>query len=254
VLGERQLSLLRDPEWELGGADLVWRRGVFYLHVTQSQEAPDPSPAPPVGGTLGIDLGIVNLATESGGQHFSGQQVHMVRDRYHLRHQRLQQCGTRNAKRRIRRTGQREARFQRHVNHGISKALVQKAAVTRKALALEDLSGIRERTTVRRVQRYERHSWAFFQLCHHITYRAAWAGIPVVLVDPRNTSRTCPRCGYCSKGNRTSQAVFACTNPTLPCGFTGDADHIGAINPAARAAAQIQWAALNQPMASLRKG
>src|SRR5262249_19789190 len=92
------------------------------------------------------------------------------------------------------------------------------------------LNGIRERTTVRRANRYERHSWAFFQLRQYITYKAAWAGIPLFLVDPRDTSRTCPRCGYCSKDNRKSQAEFACTNPNHLCAFTEHADHVGAIN------------------------
>jgi hypothetical protein len=60
VLGERQLALLRDPAWEIGGADLVRRRGVYYLHVAQSREALDPAPTPPAGGgVLGVDLGIV---------------------------------------------------------------------------------------------------------------------------------------------------------------------------------------------------
>jgi putative transposase len=256
VLGERQLTMLRDPAWAIGGADLVWRRDAYYLHVTQRKEASDPVPALAAGGVLGVlgvDLGIVNLATDSEGQQFSGQQVHVVRARYHLRRHRLQKCGTRNAKRRIRRMGQREARFQKDTNHCISKALVTKAVVARKALALEDLSGIRERTTVRRAHRYERHAWAFFQLRTFLTYKAAWAGIPVVLVDPRNTSRTGPRCGYCSKDNRKSQAVFACTNPTRHYGFTAHADHVGAINVAERATVQ-QWAAVNRPMASPREG
>jgi IS605 OrfB family transposase len=254
VLGERQDTWLRDPTWEIGGADLVWRRGVYYLHVTQRQQAPDPSPAPAPSahGALGVDLGIVNLATDSEGEHFTGERVHTVRARYHLRRQRLQTCGTRNAKRRIRRMGRREARFQKDTNHCISKKLVQKAVVARKALALEDLSGIRERTTLRRVNRYERHAWAFFQLRTYITYKAAWAGLSVVLVDPRNTSRTCPRCGYCSKDNRRSQAVFACTNPNTPCAFAGSADHVGAINISRRA--ENQWGAVNWPMASPRKG
>jgi putative transposase len=171
-----------------------------------------------------------------------------VRNWYHLRRQRLQKCGTRNAKRRIRRMGRREARFQQDTNHCISKKLVQKAVVARKALALEDLTGIRARTTVRRANRYERHSWAFFQLRQYITYKAAWAGVPVYLVDPKNTSRTCPVCGYISKDNRKSQAAFACTNPDIPCSFTEHADYVGAINISRKA--EHQWAAVNRPMAS----
>jgi IS605 OrfB family transposase len=239
VLGTRQYTMLVDPAWEVGRADLVWCAGVYYLHLTQSREAPPE--AEPDGGTLGVDLGIANLATDSEGEHFTGKIVHLVRTRYHLRRQRLQKMGTRNAKRRIRRMGQREARFQRDTNQRISKKLVQKATVARKALALEDLPGIRERTTVRRVHRYERHSWAFFQLRAHIAYKAAWAGVPVHLVDPRNTSRTCSACGHCEKANRKSQAEFLCQR----CGFAANADYNAALNISRK-----QWVAVNRPMAS----
>jgi putative transposase len=239
VLGARQNAMLVDPAWEVGGADLVCRGGVYYLHITQTREAP--TEAQPDGGTLGVDLGIVNLATDSEGEHFTGAIIHLVRARYHLRRQRLQKVGTRNAKRRIRRMGRREARFQRDTNHVISKRLVQKAAVSRKAIALEDLSGIRERTTVRREHRYERHSWAFFQLREFITYKAAWAGVPVHLVDPRNTSRTCSACGHCEKANRKSQAEFLCQR----CGLAANADENAALNISRK-----QWAAVNRPMAS----
>src|SRR5215510_7182291 len=117
LLGARQHEMLVDPAWEIGGADLVWRRGVYYLHVTQSREAP-PETAPE-GGTLGVDLGIANLATDSEGEHFTGAMIHVVRNRYHLRRQRLQRCGTKNAKRRLVRTRRREARFQSDANHCI---------------------------------------------------------------------------------------------------------------------------------------
>lgn len=239
VLGARQHELLVDPAWEIGGADLVWRRGIYYLHITQRREAPPETE--PDGGTLGVDLGIVNLATDSEGEHFTGAMIHHVRNRYHLRRQRLQKCGTKNAKRRLVRNRRREARFQSDTNHCISKKLVQKAVVSRKALALEDLSGIRERTTVRREHRYERHSWAFFQLRQYITYKAAWAGVLVHLVDPRNTSRTCSACGHCEKANRKSQASFLCQR----CGFAANADYNAALN-----ISRIQWAAVNRPMAA----
>jgi putative transposase len=246
VLGERQRAMLKDAAWEIGGADLVWRRGIFYLHVTASREAPDPSPAPHAGGTLGVDLGIVNLATDSEGQRFTGARIHVARTRYHAHRQRLQACGTRSAKQRLRRVAGREARFQKDTNHCISKTLVTKALVARKALALEDLSGIRERTTVRRAHRYERHAWAFFQLRVYIAYKAAWAGILVFLVDPRNTSRTCSRCGHCDKANRKSQAEFSCQR----CGYGANAD----VNAAINIARLGERAAVNQPIVSPRKG
>src|SRR6185437_1390046 len=180
----------------------------------------------PDGGTLGVDLGIVNLATDSEGETFSGAKVKHARQRYHTRRQRLQKANTKNAKRRLRKNAGRERRFQKDVNHCISKALVHKAVVSCKALALEDLSGIRERTTVRHEQRYERHSWAFYQLRQFLTYKAAWAGVPLHLVDPRNTSRTCSVCGHCEKANRKSQESFLCQR----CGFELNADYNAAIN------------------------
>ena len=239
LLGARQHAMLVDTVWEVGGADVVWRAGVYYLNVTQSREAPPDQE--PDGGTLGIDLGIVNLATDSDGEHFTGAVIRIVRNRYRLRRQRLQNCGSRNAKRRIRRMGQREARFQKDVNHCISKQLVQKAAVARKAIALEDLSGIRERTTVQRAHRYVRRSWAFFQLRQYISYKAAQARIPVRLVDPTNTSRTCSACGHCEKANRKSQAEFLCQR----CGFAANADYNAAINISRK-----EWVAVNRPLAS----
>jgi IS605 OrfB family transposase len=242
LLGARQHALLIDPAWALGGAELVWRRGIYYLHITQSREAPEPpAQSAPASGTLGVDLGIVNLATDSEGATFSGALIHRVRMRYLQRRQRLQQVGTKNAKRRLRAQAGQERRFQQDVNHCISKTLVKKAAVSRKALALEDLSGIRARVTVRREHRYERHSWAFFQLRQYISYKAAWAGVPVGLVDPRNTSRTCSACGHCEKANRRSQAEFLCQR----CGLMLNADVNAAINISRK-----QWAVVTQPLAS----
>lgn len=245
ILGARQHAMLVDPAWQIGGADLVWRSSVYFLHVTQSRETPEPPEGEPGGEALGVDLGIVNLATDSDGEHFTGAQVQTVRARYHLRRQRLQKVGTKNARRRLRQRRRREARFQRDVNHQISKRLVHKAVASCKAIAVEDLTGIRERTTVRHEHRYARHSWAFFQLRQSITYKAAWAGVPIYLVDPHNTSRTCSQCGHCEKANRKSQESFLCQR----CGVALNADENAAINISRK-----QWVAVNRPMAATRAG
>ena len=223
ILGKRQHDMLIDPAWTLGSADLVWRNGTYYLHLTQSTDTPQ---VRETDSAIGVDLGIVNLATDSEGHTFTGTKVHEVRSRYHKRRQELQRVGTRSAKRRLKKFSGREKRFQKEINHKISKTLVHKAVVSRKALALEDLTGIRERTTVRRENRYERHSWAFYQLRRYIAYKAAWASVEVRFVDSRNTSRTCSECGHCEKANRQSQASFRCKQ----CGFCLNADVNAAIN------------------------
>mgnify|MGYP001014053669 CR=1 FL=1 len=142
--------------------------------------------------------------------------------------QALQAKGTRSAKRHLKRLAGMEARFRRNTNHVISKRIVTKAEGTARAIALEDLKGIRDRVTVRKGQRARHGSWAFHQLRAFIEYKAERAGVPVIAVDPRNTSRTCPKldCGHCDKHNRPSQAEFRC----VACGFVSHADHVGAVN------------------------
>ena len=237
--GKHQHDMLVDPAWEIGSADLVWRRGVYYLNVTQHKDAPEETDTDE---TLGVDLGIVNLATDSDGHTFTGAKVHEVRMRYHKRRQILQKVGTRSAKRRLKKMSGQERRFQKDTNHSIAKTLVKKAARTRKALALEDLTGIRDRTMVRREHRYERHSWAFYQLSKYIAYKATWASVPVRFVDPAYTSQTCSRCGHCERANRQSQASFLCKQ----CGFCCNADINAAIN--------ISRAAVKQPLATSVRG
>ena len=77
--------------------------------------------------------------------------------------------------------------------------------------------------------------WAFFQLRTFVEYKAKLAGVPVVAVDPRNTSRTCPECGHCEKANRKSQSEFECR----VCGHRSHADLVGARNVGSRARASV---------------
>lgn len=56
--------------------------------------------------------------------------------------------------------------------------------------------------------------------------KAEWAGRELIAVNPRNTSRTCSRCGHCAKENRVTQAVFRCT----ACGHAAHADVNAAVN------------------------
>ena len=110
-----------------GQCDLVYRQGKFYLYATVDL------PETPLGGVtdfLGVDLGIVHLATDSDGTTYSGEPVETVRRRHHRNRQRLQRKGTKGAKKRLRKLSGREARFRTHTNHVISKAIVASAKDT----------------------------------------------------------------------------------------------------------------------------
>jgi IS605 OrfB family transposase len=223
--GPRQLELLRGQR---GEADLCYVRGAFYLLVACAVETPEPRAVQDV---LGVDLGLVNLATDSDGERHTGEVVERKRRTYAHRRRNLQRKGTHSAKRKLRHLKGKQARFQRNENHRISKRLVQKAQDTARAIALEELGGLRERVTVRRPQRARHANWSYAQLRQYIAYKAERAGVPVVLVDPRGTSRSCPRCGHCDQANRRTQERFSC----VVCGYAGLADHIAAQNIRARA-------------------
>ena len=118
-----------------GQADLLYRKGIFYLAVTLDV----PTPAPDeTADTLGVDLGIVNLATDSEGETFSGEHVEKVRTRHHALRGRLQKRGTKNAKRHLKKLAGSEARFRKNTNHVISKRIVAKAKSNEQGIAIEE--------------------------------------------------------------------------------------------------------------------
>lgn len=212
-----------------GQADLVLRDGRFFLFVTI--DLPSPPEIEPTG-ALGVDLGIVEIATDSDGHSYSGEPVKSVRCRTKRIRALLQSKGTKSARRHLKKIRHRQSRFVRNTNHVISKQLVERAATTGRALALEDLKGIRERSNgFSRELRWLMGNWAFDQLAQFVRYKAEAAGVPVVFVDPRNTSRTCSACGHCDKANRKSQSQFLC----LQCGLDTNADFNAALNIWARA-------------------
>lgn len=221
-----------------GQVDLLHRNGTFYLALTV--DAPEPVPDDPVG-TLGVDLGMVNLATDSDGDGFCGEAAEKSRARYERIRRKLQKAGTKSAKKHLKKVAGKEKRFKRDANHVASKAIVNKAKATGRALALEDLRHLRERITVRRSQRSRHGKWAYNQLRSFIEYKATLAGVKIFFVDPRNTSRACSECGHCERANRKSQAEFVCKS----CGHAAPADVNAAVNIAARAAVSQPTVAVN---------
>jgi hypothetical protein len=130
------LELVRTRQ---GESDLVYRKGKWYLLVTCNIDEPAPEDFDAI---LGVDLGIVNLATDSDGETHSGTQVEQLRIRHQQRRDRLQAVGTRSAKRRLKKNARKQRRFQANINHCIAKHIVTKAKGTQRSIALEDLTGI----------------------------------------------------------------------------------------------------------------
>ncbi|SMC54999.1 transposase, IS605 OrfB family, central region [Lentzea albidocapillata] len=228
IVGDpRHLALLRSRP-AIGETDLLHRDGVWLLHAVI--DSPQAARREPVNGFLGVDLGIVNIATTSDGDRTSGARLNRYRKRQLRLRKRLQAKKTSSARRLLNKRRRKEARFAADVNHRISKTIVAEAERTGRGIAVEELTGIRARVRLRKPQRATLHCWAFAQLGQFLTYKARRAGVVMVQVDPAYTSQTCHACGYVDKRNRRSQAVFHCGR----CDFVGHADHNAALNIAAR--------------------
>jgi putative transposase len=216
-----------------GQADLIYKNGTFFLMIVV--DLPEDTLIDFEEEFLGVDLGIVNIATTSDGKTYSGDKCTEIREHFSKLKSIYLKVGTYSAKQHLRKISGRERRFKKDVNHCISKEIVQIAKDTNRSIAMEDLSGIRERTTVRKAERDKHSKWAFSELRNFIEYKAKLAGVLVQLVDPRNTSRQCSLCGYTSKKNRKSQADFVC----LECGHTENADYNASKNIAFRAVVNL---------------
>ncbi|MFE2063457.1 RNA-guided endonuclease InsQ/TnpB family protein [Streptomyces sp. NPDC059467] len=224
-----------------GESDLVRRGGKWFLIATC--DIPDPQVYEPVD-WIGVDRGIVNLATTSDGANYQGRGLSRYRGWQARKRAELQQKQTRSATRRLVRRARKEKRHATHVNHRISKEIVSVAQRTGRGIAVEELGGIRERVRLRRDQRGTLSSWPFHQLGQHLAYKARKAGVPFLEVDARHTSQRCPRCGHTERANRPGRDHFRCRR----CGLAGPADVVAGVN--VRDRARSAWVFVTAPAPS----
>lgn len=202
------------------------RDGQYFIHIQVKDEAPQPIKSEKV---IGVDFGRREITHTSNGEKWDGKQIQQVRDKYSRVRASLQKKatkGTRSTRRRARRLLKqlqgRERRFQTWLNHNISKQIVQSAIATKSAVAIEDLTGIRERANSKprnKVERFRSNSWAFYQLRQFLEYKGLQFGIEIVAVPPAWSSQTCHKCLHI--GLR-SEKSFKCVNQL--CLWHGDSD------------------------------
>jgi IS605 OrfB family transposase len=239
-IGNYQLALLKGQSPTAATLNKT-KQGDYYINIcvdlpTQPNgKTPKASAASVSRAVIGVDLGRRDIATTSTGKSWSGKQIQTTRDRYSKVRANVQSKRTRNSRRLLRRLSGREHRFQKWLNHNISKQLVQEAKQFNAALAFEDLTNIRESLNQKprsKTERRKTNNWAFYQLRLFVGYKANIAGVPVVFVPSAYTSQTCSRCRHIhpvkGKSYRNGK-LFKCGH----CGFEHDADQNAANNIAA---------------------
>lgn len=179
------------------------KKGIWYALLSVSMEVPD---AVSVAQWIGVDRGQNNIAVaalpKGFGKFWKGGRVKNMRRQSQRTRKKLQE--TKQLKE-VKRLEQRERRTMTHINHVISKELVQFAKDFGMGLRFEDLSGIRQTSKQRKKNKSDagnnRDSWAFYQLEQFTRYKAIRAGVPVESIPAAYTSKSDHRNGVIGKRN-----------------------------------------------------
>ncbi len=216
----------------------------WYVAIQTEREVPEP--AHTSNSAVGIDLGVTRFAALSNGDFINGANAFKEHQKRLAFYQRCMarkvtfSSNWRKAKAKVSRLQRKIASVRNDMLHKSSTMISKNHAF----VAMEDLRitnmtasakgtvespgrNVRAKSILNR--RVLDQGWGEFR--RQLAYKLKWAGGILVLVDPRDTSRTCAHCGHASRDNRQSQAVFRCA----ACGHTANADTNAAINILRRA-------------------
>ena len=213
---QRQLLAWGKPK----EAELICRKGKWFFNLALQRKVVYKKTGP----VMGVDVGENNLAATSTGKIWGGGEIRSDRDQHLNQRRRTQRCGSKSARQQRRQVSGTEQRHMRHVNHQVSNEIVAEAVrIGARAIAMEDLTDIRERIRAGTRVRARLHRWAFRQLQDLVAYKAAELGIATVFVDPAYSSKTCYPCG---RIGRRVRHRFTCDY----CGHRGHSDVNAACN------------------------
>lgn len=210
----KKYAYLTKFKGEYTNARLIIKKDLAFLHIQVK--------TPKISSTkqenikvLGIDRGVLNVASCSDNTFFNSKKMRNVKGKIQHLKSKLQHLGTRSAKRKLRKVSGRERRFVRNLNHIISKRIVNKPF---SIFAVERLNTKKEK---RNSNQFNKNlgNWNPNQLTTFLKYKAEEQGKTVIEVNPKNTSKMCSQCGYIDKANRKN-STFKCKN----CGFELNAD------------------------------
>ena len=213
--------------------------GKWYASIQTEREVEQE--AHPSSTIVGIDVGIARFATMSDGSHIEPLNSFKKHQKRLARYQRAMSrkvkfsSNWKKAKAKVTKLHHKIGHVRQDFLHKTSTILSKNHAM----IVIEDLkvsnmsrsaSGTKATPgrNVRAKSGLNRsildQGWGEFR--RQLEYKQVWRGGNVLAINPRNTSRTCPACGYISAENRKTQAKFECVD----CGYENNADLVGAIN------------------------
>jgi len=162
------------------------------------------------GAVLGVDIGVNKLISDSEGNHY-GEEFRRLRDKIRRR-----KPGSKR-----RRAAHRER--EQFINRVVKQLPFSEIST----LGVEALNDLKRGKRKDRGKEFRKAiaPWTYRRVLNRLEAHAQENRVLLVYVEPANTSRTCPVCGWCEKENRRGEH-FGCRS----CGHTADADTVGAVN------------------------
>ncbi|WIM84519.1 transposase [Gallibacterium anatis] len=238
----------RDVIGEIKNVTVSHKCGRFFVSIQTEFEYEIPTHK---GGEIGIDMGVARFATLSNGEYFEPLNAFKI---YKGKLAKLQRQlknkvkfsqNWQKLKAKIAKLHHKIANCRKDFLHKISTQISKNHAM----IYIEDLQVANMSKSAKGTA--EQHgknvaaksglnraildqSW--FEFRRQLDYKTQWQGGFLVAVPPQNSSRTCPCCGHVAKENRQTQADFEC----VECGYTENADVVGALNVLARGRVIVQ--------------
>ena len=183
--------------------DLSKNRAILWINIPQEEGTQS-------GQTLGVDIGKLKMLATSEGE-FLGTEFKKVCDNV-----RRKKPGSKSKKR-------SQATRECYIN----KTCKQLPWPLLGTLKIENLKNMKQGKKPGRGKSFRKAMapWTYRKVSTRLTQLAQENRVCLELINPKNTSRTCPQCGLVAKENRVGE-MFKC----ICCNYTADADYVGALN------------------------
>ncbi|WP_333781501.1 transposase [Gallibacterium sp. AGMB14963] len=233
---------------EVKNVTVSMKCGRFFVSIQTEFEHEIPTHQ---GGEIGIDMGIARFVTLSNGEFFESLNAFktdkgkLAKLQKQLKNKVKFSKNGQKLKEKIGKLHHKIANCRKDFLHKISTQISKNHAMiyvedlqvanmskSAKGTAEEHGKNVKQKSGLNRAILDQ--SW--FEFRRQLDYKTQWLGGFLVAVPARDTSRTCPCCGHTAKENRQTQANFEC----VECGYTENADVVGALNVLERGRAIVQ--------------
>jgi putative transposase len=183
---------------------------------------------------VGIDMGIVRFATLSNGEYFEPlHSFQRLERKLRIEQRKLSRKvkfskNWSKQKRKVQKVHIEIANARQDYLHKATYNISKNhACVVLEDLAISRMSSAQEETGKhKRILNKKILDQGWYEFRRQLEYKLLWRGGKIHLVNPENTSRTCPKCLHISANNRKTQSEFVCEK----CRYSANADFVAACN------------------------